>query len=148
MSALDQLNVKWDAASDRFNLLTDVAPGPEREINGNIADWQDFYWGEARSPGDLLAWEGKYMRTAALLDRASRATTVAKSVEQTSYYKPPVKSVRLPPLLITAAPPRPPAYLLPPPRPSPPLPPEYIRPKPYAGYVSAPTSLGSTKLMF
>jgi len=125
-TALDTLNSKWDAASDRFNLLNDVAPGPEREINANIAAWQDYYWGESRSASGLLAWEQKYIRTIGLLDAAARRTTAAATVSQAAYFAKPKPAIRLPPLLVTAPLPRPPA------------PPDYIAPRPYQGYTSAP----------
>lgn len=110
VAGAELLNEKWEALSDRFNLLKSVPPSEARVINSAIAGWQDFYWEkfEAWPSDELLAWQDRYVQTARVLDAAAKRTTVVKTVQQTDAYSPPKKvAVRLPPLLVTAPVPKP-----------------------------------------
>lgn len=108
------LNEKWDALSDRFNLLKSVPKDQARVINAAISQWQDWYWGKYESwpSAELQDWQDRYVKTARLLDAAAKKTVVVKSVKQVDTYQPPKPvPVKLPPLLITAKPPTPPPKL-------------------------------------
>lgn len=115
MGGAEQLNEKWEALSDRFNLLKSVPKAEARVINAAIAQWQDWYWGqfEAWPSDELLDWQDRYVKTARLLDSAAKKTVVVKTVQQTDSYRPPKPiPIKLPPLLVTARPPKPPPELV------------------------------------
>jgi len=110
------LNDKWDALSQRFDLLKTVPRDQAQLINAAISDWQDWYWDkyEAWPSTELLAWQDRYVKTARLLDAVAAKTVVVSDVTKTDDYRAPTgKVTTLPPLLITAKPP--PRYVPPPP---------------------------------
>lgn len=109
------LNDKWDALSQRFDLLKTVPRDQAQLINAAISDWQDWYWDKYESwpSTELLAWQDRYVKTARLLDAVAKKTVVVSDVTKTDdYHAPTGKVTTLPPLLITARPPR---YVPPPP---------------------------------
>lgn len=111
------LNDKWDQLGARFDLLYDVPIDQARLVNAAISDWQDWYWEKYENwpSTELLTWQDRYVKTAALVDALSRQTKTVSRVEETKGYKKPTGPVvHLPPLLITARPP-PPPYVPPPP---------------------------------
>jgi hypothetical protein len=114
VAGAELLNDKWEALSDRFNLLKSVPKAEGRLINAAIAQWQDWYWDKYESwpSTQLLGWQDRYVKTARLLDALAVKTVVVKSVKQTdSYQAPKPVAIKLPPLLITAKPPTPPPKL-------------------------------------
>lgn len=113
------LNDKFDALSQRFDLLKTVPKEQAQLINASISDWQDWYWGNLDNwPADeLMHWQDVYVKTARLLDEVASHTVMVSDVTQTDDYRPPTgKVIHLPPLLVTARPPpAPPPYVAPPP---------------------------------
>lgn len=110
MSAEETLNTKWDALSERFNLLKSVPADSARTINAAISQWQDWYWGRYGDwpPNELIGWQEKYLKAAALLDAVAAKTVAVASVKQTDdYIAPSGKVTTLPPLLVTARAPEP-----------------------------------------
>jgi len=114
VTGAELLNEKWDALSSRFDLLKSVPKDHAALINAAISDWQDWYWDhyENWSAEALLTWQDRYVKAARLLDAVAKKTVTVKTVKQTDAYTPPKKvAVKLPPLLVTAAPPTPPKPL-------------------------------------
>lgn len=108
-TGVDQLNAKWEALSERFNLLQDVPSNQATVINAAISEWQDWYWGSygAWPDEDLINWQERYLKAAALLDAVAKQTVTVSTVQQTSAYTAPgvagnVYGGELPPLLVTA----------------------------------------------
>ena len=111
------LNDKFDQLSQRFDLLYEVDKDKGKLVNAAISDWQDWFWeNHGNWPAqELLTWQDRYVKTAALVDALATQTVTVSKVEETKDYDPPKKKViHLPPLLITARPP-PPPYVPPPP---------------------------------
>lgn len=115
VTGAELLNEKWEALSDRFNLLKSVPRDQADLINAAISDWQDFYWDKFEAWGDLTRWQDLYVKTARLLDGVAAKTVTVKTVQQTDAYSPPKRvAVVLPPLLVTGQPPPPKATAMPP----------------------------------
>ena len=111
VAGAELLNEKWEALSDRFNLLKSIPRDQERVINAAIAQWQDWYWDKYESwpSAELVEWQDRYVKTARLLVAVAKKTVVVKTVQQTDSYQPPKPvPIKLPPLLVTAKPPAPP----------------------------------------
>lgn len=112
----DILNDKWELISGRFDRLKSVPKESARVLNASIAAWQDVYWSEQGPPSDLVPWQERYLKAAALLDSLAKNTVYVSDYTQTDDYGGPAKGpvVHLPPLLVTARAPRPqPAYVAP-----------------------------------
>lgn len=111
------LNDKFDQLSARFDLLYEVPREQGQLVNAAISDWQDWFWEKHGNwpSQELLTWQDRYVKTAALVDALSRQTkTVSDPTKVKDYSAPKGPVIHLPPLLITARPP-PPPYVPPPP---------------------------------
>ncbi len=131
----DNLNDRYDQLSEKLDLLDKVPADKASTVNATIADWQDYYWGPGVDMGfsQLVDYEGRYITAAQLVDGLATQTTKQTRVEDTQWFKADVAAraanprapIPLPPLLVTAVPPRPPQ------------PPPYV-PPPAVHYTPAP----------
>lgn len=113
MKPAEQLNEKWEALSERFDLLKSVPKTEGALVNKAISDWQDFYWSHFDAWGNLITWQDRYLKTARLVDALAKKTVTVASVSQTDGYQPPKPAKWLPPLVITAPRPPTPTYRAP-----------------------------------